>query len=253
MASHSSVLAWRIPGMGEPGGLPSMGSHRVGHDWSDLAALTYQRRQWHPSPVFLPGKSQRRRSLVGCSPWGCWGLGTTERLHCHFPLSCIGKGNGNSLQCSCQENPRDRGAWWATICGVAQSRTRLKRLSSSSIDYYEATITGKWLLILIMSRMGKSDVLMWNEIKCFRGWWCWKFWAGEGYLRCGKGTIILITHAQDTHFNWSFFLPRLGKRYLQPRQLLPSIWKIKAICQVYDRDYSIALSTWNISQPNSEY
>ena len=57
---------------------------------------------------------------------------TTERLHFHFSLSCVGEGNGNSLQCSCLENPRDGGAWWATVYGVAQSRTRLKRLSSSS-------------------------------------------------------------------------------------------------------------------------
>ena len=56
----------------------------------------------------------------------------TERLHFHFPLSCIGKGNGNPLQCSCLENPRDGGAWWAAVYGVTQSRTRLKRLSSSS-------------------------------------------------------------------------------------------------------------------------
>ena len=59
-------------------------------------------------------------------------LDTTERLHFHFSLSCIGEGNGNPLQCSCLENPRDGGAWWAAIYGVAQSRTRLKRLSSSS-------------------------------------------------------------------------------------------------------------------------
>ena len=57
---------------------------------------------------------------------------TTERLHFHFSLSCIGEGNGNPLQCSCLENPRDGGAWWAAVYGVAQSRTRLKRLSSSS-------------------------------------------------------------------------------------------------------------------------
>jgi len=56
----------------------------------------------------------------------------TEQLHFHFSLSCIGEGNGNPLQCSCLENPRDRGAWWAAIYGVAQSRTGLKRLSSSS-------------------------------------------------------------------------------------------------------------------------
>ena len=56
----------------------------------------------------------------------------TERLHFHFSLSCTGEGNGNPLQCSCLENPRDGGAWWAAVYGVAQSRTRLKRLSSSS-------------------------------------------------------------------------------------------------------------------------
>ena len=56
----------------------------------------------------------------------------TERLHFHFSLSCIGEGNGNPLQCSCLENPRDGGPWWAAVYGVAQSRTRLKRLSSSS-------------------------------------------------------------------------------------------------------------------------
>ena len=55
-----------------------------------------------------------------------------ERLHFHFSLSCIGEGNGNPLQCSCLENPRDGGAWWAAVYGVAQSRTQLKRLSSSS-------------------------------------------------------------------------------------------------------------------------
>ena len=89
------------------------------------------RRQWQPTPVLLPGKSHGRRSLVGYSPWGCEEWDTTERLHFHFSLSCIGEGNGNPLQCSCLENPRDGGAWWAAIYGVAQSRTRLKRLSSS--------------------------------------------------------------------------------------------------------------------------
>ena len=88
--------------------------------------------KWHPTPVLLPGKSHGRRSLVGCSPWGLEESDTTERLHFHFSLSCIGEGNGNPLQCSCLENPRDGRAWWAAIYGVAQSRTRLKRLSSSS-------------------------------------------------------------------------------------------------------------------------
>ena len=94
MAPHSSTLAWKIPWMGEPGRLQSVGSLE-----SD----------------------------------------TTERLHFHFSLSCIGEGNGNPLQCSCLENPRDGGPWWAAVYGVAQSQTRLKRLSSSSssiIIYY---------------------------------------------------------------------------------------------------------------------
>ena len=90
------------------------------------------RRQWHPTPVLLPGKSHGCRSLVGCSPWGHWELDTTQWLHFHFSLSCIGEGNGSPLQCSCLENPRDGGAWWAAVHGVTQSRTRLKRLSSSS-------------------------------------------------------------------------------------------------------------------------
>ena len=64
--------------------------------------------------------------------WGHEESDTTERLHFHFSLSCIGEGNGNPLQCSCLENPRDWGARWAAVYGVAQSQTRLKRLSSSS-------------------------------------------------------------------------------------------------------------------------
>ena len=83
MATHSSTLAWKIPWTEEPGGLQSMGSLRVGHNWATS-------------------------------------------------LSHIGEGNGNPLQCSCLENPRDGGAWWAAVSEVAQSRTRLKRLSSSS-------------------------------------------------------------------------------------------------------------------------
>ena len=85
-----------------------------------------------PTPVLLPGKAHGQGSLVGCSPWGHREWDTTERLHFDFSLSCIGEGNGNPLQCSCLENPRDGGAWWAAVYGITQSRTRLKRLSSSS-------------------------------------------------------------------------------------------------------------------------
>ena len=69
---------------------------------------------------------------MGCSPWGREESDMTKRLHFHFSLSCTGEGNGNPLQCSCLEDPRDRGSWWAAVYGVTQSWTQLKRLSSSS-------------------------------------------------------------------------------------------------------------------------
>jgi len=94
------------------------------------------RRQWHSTPVLLPGKSHGWRSLVGCSPWGREESDTIERLHFHSSPSRIGEGNGNPLQWSCLENPRDGGAWWAAVYGVAQSRTRLKWLSSSRSSRY---------------------------------------------------------------------------------------------------------------------
>ena len=135
MALHSSTLAWKIPWTEEPGRLQPMGSLRVWHDWmTSLSLFTFLRwrRKWHPTPVLLPGKSHGPRSLVGCSPWGHEESDTTEQFHFHFSLSRIGE-DGNPLQCSCLENPRDGGAWWAAICGVTQSRTRLKWLSSSKL------------------------------------------------------------------------------------------------------------------------
>ena len=74
MAPHFSTLAWKIPWMEEPGGLQSMGSLRVGHDWAtSLSLFTFVlwRRKWQPTPVFLPGESQGRGRLVGCRLWGC--------------------------------------------------------------------------------------------------------------------------------------------------------------------------------------
>ena len=100
--------------------------------WLSSSMGCYRRRWWHLTPVLLPGKSHGWRNLVGCSPWGLKESDMTEQLHFQFSLSCIGEGNGNPLQCSCQENPRDGGAWWAAVYGVTQSQTRLKRLSSSS-------------------------------------------------------------------------------------------------------------------------
>ena len=93
---------------------------------SQLSMHLCWRRQCHPTPVLLPGKSHGWGSLVGCSPWGREESDMAERLHFHFSLSCTAEGTGNPLQCSCLENPRDGGAWWAAVYGVAQSWTRLK-------------------------------------------------------------------------------------------------------------------------------
>ena len=91
--------------------------------------IFHWRRQWQPIPVLLPGKAHGRRSLVGCSPWGHKESDTTERLH--FSLSFIGEGNGNLLQCSCLENPRDGGAWWA-----ARTCLRFFGLASPSLFFF---------------------------------------------------------------------------------------------------------------------
>ena len=85
---------------------------------------------------------------MGCSPWGRLDSNVTERLHFHFSLSGVGEGNGNPLQSSCLENPRDRGAWWAAISRVAESRTRLKRLIPLNILYIQ------------------MDKLEWSDIFC---------------------------------------------------------------------------------------
>ena len=91
---------------------------------------------WHHQVGYefeqAPGVGDGQVSLACCRSWGHKDSNTTERLHFHLSLSCIGEGNGNPLQCSWLENPRDQGGWWAAVYGVAQSRTRLKRLSSSS-------------------------------------------------------------------------------------------------------------------------
>ena len=100
-------------------------------------------------------KSHGWRSLVGCSPWGRWGSDMTEWLHFHFSLSCMGEGNGNPLQCSCLKNPRDGGAWWAAVFGVAQSRTRLKWLSSSSSSMHEimSSANNGYLISFLFGRL----------------------------------------------------------------------------------------------------
>ena len=113
-APHSSTLAWKFPGMEEPGGLQSMGSLRVGHDsMTSLSLFTFMhwKRKWHP------------------------------------------------LQCSCLENPRDGGAWWAAVYGVAQSQARLKRLSSSTSSISLCICSSSSLSIYLSMDTGFFHVL----------------------------------------------------------------------------------------------
>ena len=129
---HESEVAQSSPTLRDPKdcsppGSPVPGVLQAGLEWVPVLVF----RRWRPTPGLLPRKPHGWRSLVGCSPWGREESDTTERLHFDFSPSCIGEGNGNPLQCSCLENPRDGEAWWAAVYGVAQSRTRPKGLSSS--------------------------------------------------------------------------------------------------------------------------
>ena len=131
MATHSSTLAWKIPWMEEPGRLQSMGSIRVGHDWAtSLSLLTFMhwRRKWQPTPEFLPGESQGRRSLVGCHLWDRTESDTTERLHFH----ALEKEMATHSSVLAWRIPGMR-SLVAAIYGVAQSRTQLKWLSSRTL------------------------------------------------------------------------------------------------------------------------
>ena len=125
----------------------------------------HQRRQWQLTPVLLPGKSHGRRSLVGCSSWGHYESGTTQRFHFHFSLSCTVEGNGNPLQCSCLENPRDGGAWWAAVYGFTQSRTRLKRLSSSSSVVFPVVMNSCERQTIKKAARGRINAF---ELRCWR-------------------------------------------------------------------------------------
>ena len=135
----------------------------------------HRRRQWHPTPVLLPGKSHGWRSLEGCSPWGRWGSDTTERLHFHFPLSLftfIEEGNGNPLWCSCLENPKNGGAWWTAIYGVTQSWTRLKQLSSSNTYIGNLEKWYRWTYL----QSGNRDTDIENGCMDSRGQGCGMNW-----------------------------------------------------------------------------
>ena len=133
---HSTLSHWgQLKSLGQPGSFPELFPPSQLHaNESFLFGLFSTNKwianmqipkqwQWRPTLVLLPGKSHGWRSLVGCGLWGSEVSDMTEWLHFHFSLSCTGEGNGNPLQCSCLENPRDGGAWWAALYGLTESDT----------------------------------------------------------------------------------------------------------------------------------
>ena len=168
------------------------------------------RRQWHLTPVLLPGKSHGRRSLVGCGPWGRWGLDTTERLHFHFSLSWVGEGNGNLLQCSCLENPRDGGASWAAVHGVTQSRTQLKQLSSSSSRLVIACLPRSKCLLISCLQSPSAVILEPPKNKVCHCFHCFPI-----YLPCSDGT-----RCHDLCICSSFYMDQSIQPFLEGQMLL---------------------------------
>ena len=130
-----------------------------GENWMKIVRMSEKAMAPHSST--LAWKIPWTEDLVACGPWGRKEWNTTEQLHFHFSLSCIGEGNGHPLQCSCLENPRDGGSWWAAIYGVAQSQTRLKGLSSSKMEKNSS------LIISLYSSCMKSSIQKYQQLNCF--------------------------------------------------------------------------------------
>ena len=156
-----------------------------------LSRMNNWRRQWHPTPVLLPGKSHGWSSLVGYSAWGRKESDMTEWLHFHFSLSCIGEGNGNRLQCSCLENPRDGepgglpsmgshrvGHDWGDLAAAAAEWTMFYNLNMQV--YYDIILSFLLIIICIISKSvsGTSLVVQWLRLcasnaggMCIDPWW----------------------------------------------------------------------------------
>ena len=191
------------------------------------------RRQWHPIPVLLPGKSHGRRTLVGCSPWSRKESDTTEQLHFYFSLSCIGEGNGNPLQYSCLENSMDREAWRAMDHGVAKSQIQLKWLSSSS-------------------RVGKGNqtclpFLVYGITSTFlpRGWWSFTWWSQPIFLALTVISFPWFYHGKEINIFSAHFLS-LGSplKYCSFSHVYACIWL--GLLSIHRIKNAIAYLHWSI-------
>ena len=156
------------------------------------SSCLYRRRQWHPTPVLLPGKSHGQRSLVGCSPWGREDSDTTERLHFHFSLSCIGEGNGNPLQCSCLRIP-------GTGEPGGLLSMRLHRVGHDWSDlaaafFYFLKIQGCILFLsLVFFCFCFFSLFLVRRVSsryCFNGWFCFALYFTNNSPFCGFQTSL---------------------------------------------------------------
>ena len=177
--------------------------------------MNERRRQWHPTPVLLPGKSHGQRSLVGCSPWGCWGSETTERLHFHFSLPCIGEGNGNPLQCFAWRIPGTGepgglpsmgshrvGHDWSNLAAAATS------VDSSSERFCHINwlpFSPLFLAVLIgigaFTELAVPEALFWEilDLQC-----TWIFMLQRYAHREGPWTLLLMSWRKNSNLVWLF-------------------------------------------------
>ena len=150
MAPHSSTLAWKIPWMEEPGGLQSMGSLRVGHDWvTSLSLFMHWRRKWQPTPVFLPRESQGRGSLVGCRLWGGTESDTTEATQQHSRTLSEGRTRLSPFlllfYCRCQYEPWAKGYWDKVISTKGTNWTNYTEyIFHGAVNQFSCLIFSKW-------------------------------------------------------------------------------------------------------------
>ena len=175
MATHSSVLAWRIPGTGEPGGLQSTGSLRVGHDWAtSLFAFMRWRRKWQPTPVFLPGEPQGRGSLVGCRLWGLTESDTTEATY---------------QQQQCQWSGPSQ-AWCQVFAGGTQ------RDSTTRQTTFPLHLSITW-------SQGSMEFLSSHSCEHLRRPWFGLMWIFHAKCSCYK-SLMAEVHSEPTNMAVSF-------------------------------------------------
>ena len=155
---------------------------------------------------------------------------TTERLHFDFSLSCTGEGNGNPLQCSCLENPRDEEAWWAAVCGVAQSQTRLKQLSSSSV----------YISVLLFTNQSSSAKPHFKyAIDTSDQQFCWtvQVYTREVFTRCSLNAFYI--------FHYPIYLPVEGEHHFHSIRELEGIWRGMCDMMISERTF-----TWYLIEGN---